>query len=712
MKNFKNSRAVLVALLGLTLAGCNNQPAPATTTSAATTDATSSAADSSAAATTSEVTSHAETDVWVEADVKRTVIPEGGCFFDFCQPTVIFHNGTKGATDVTNYTLKTEYQITKVGDDSGKTYTAGEPLTPGSYQCRVRFLQGKYPKAYVNFSVESAEPVEGGEGLGYRTYTLDEMEGYTYKDFSKIDTLDGGSMPSLGNSKVLVIPVEFTNVKFDNPDTVEDEAELARRVMNEAFFADTEDTPWESLASYYRKASYGKLNITGKVTPVYTYNRSDADIRDSENGIATTIANAAVEYFKSTGEINAQEFDSDGDGYIDGVELIYVTTHGTPSSTQDEGANQIWWNYTTNCSAGANVKSPVAHRMFWSRYDYLTQNYYAGNEKGIMVDNKKVDPHTIIHETGHMMGAPDYYSYAHDEGPAGCVDMMDCNVGDHNAYTKMQYGWVAPKVIDGSSKNFTMTLNSFTETGEFVLLRNTLDNRWNETPFDEYLVLQYYTPTGLNEMDHLGYGEWLSAQSSTGGSVYGHSGTYAHPGLQVFHADGRVVAQKADYVAGKAGTKIWDWTDSPKKADTADATAGTWESAARRTLANTGNLVGRASQAPEDGKMALTDFRELSIITPSGVPSFKGSSYTNNMGNMANLFGMNGVPLDDDWMGDPTEQSADLKFGGTHYSAYTMRDLYPNIYDFNDGSHLNWTFEVVEQTASSIKIHFICTDAQ
>lgn len=710
MKNIKNGRAVLIALLGLALAGCNNPSTPTASSGQATTEATTSTADSSAAATTSEVISHAETDVWLEADIDRDTIPEGACFFDFCQPTVIFHNGTKGPTDVTNYTLKTEFQITKVGDTSETIYGAGDPLPAGSYQCRVRFLQGKYPKAYVNFTVESATAVEASEGHGYKTYTLDDIKDYTYKNYSMIDTLNGGSMPALGNSKVLVIPVEFTNVKFDNPDTPEDEAELARSVMHEAFFGKTEDTPWESLASYYRKSSYGKLNISGKVTPVYTYNRSDADIKDTESGVATTIANAAVEYFKNTGDLNATEFDSDGDGYIDGVELIYVTTHGTPSSTQDDGSNDIWWNYTTNCSGGANVRSPVAHRMFWSRYDYLTQNYYASSEKGIMVDNKKVDPHTIIHETGHMMGAPDYYSYAHDEGVAGCVDMMDCNVGDHNAYTKMQYGWVAPKVIDGSEKNFTITLNSFGETGEFLLLRNT-DVMWNETPFDEYLVLQYYTPTNLNEMDHLGYGEWVSAQSSSGGSVYGHAGTYAHPGLQVFHADGRVVAQKASYSGGKVGEKTWDWTDAPKKADTTNIEEGTWESAARRTLSNTGNLAGRASQAPENGKIANSTYREFSIITPSGVPSFVGTSYTNNMGNMANLFGLNGVELDDGWKGDATEQSADLKFGGYHYSAYTMRDLFPNSYDFNDGTRLNWTFEVVEQTVSSVKLHFISTNA-
>ena len=701
-KNMKNGRFILIALMGLSLAACGGNTPSSTTNEQGTT----SNEGTSQQATTSEQESLGPT--YLEVSIKNTTIPEGGNFFDFCKPTVLLHDEGKETMDVTEFSNRTEYTITKVGDEE-TTYKAGDSLPVGSYSCRVRYLQGKRPKTTVNFKVESATIVTGSEGHGYKTYTLDSISDYTYSKYSKVDTLSGGAMPSLNNSKVLVIPVQFTNVTFDDPNTDVDEGEIARQVMHEAFFADTEDTPWESLASYYKKSSYGKLNITGKVTPIYTYNASDENITDQ--GIARTICNAAVEYFKKTGEIVGTDYDSDGDGYIDGVELIYMTTHGTPSSTQDSGSqNDIWWNYTTNASGSRNVSSPGAHRMFWSRWDYLTQKYYAKSEKGILVDDKKVDPHTIIHETGHMMGAPDYYSYAHDEGPAGCVDMMDCNVGDHNAYTKMQYGWVAPKVVDGSENNFTMTLKSFTETGEFILLRDTSEKLWNETPFDEYLVLQYYTPTGLNEMDHLGYGEWIDAVSSTGDSAYGHAGTYAHAGLQVFHADGRVVSDMGTYKDGVKGPATPNWTDDPRPDNYVDATNGVYGSAATRTLSNTGNLPGRSSMAPIDGSIDDTDMREFSIILPSGVNSFTGNSYTNNMGVMANLFGLNDVELDGGWKGDATASKADSKFGGSHYSAYKMNKFYPNSYFFNDGSKLNWSFEVVEQTADEVTIHFINTN--
>ena len=49
----------------------------------------------------------------------------------------------------------------------------------------------------------------------------------------------------------------------------------------------------------------------------------------------------------------------------------------------------------------------------------------------------------------------DYYNYdAGDESsttpylaPAGCLDMMDFNIGDHMAYSKFLLGWIEPTVI-------------------------------------------------------------------------------------------------------------------------------------------------------------------------------------------------------------------------------------------------------------------------
>lgn len=685
MNSKYKTSALLIGLLALPLVGCNqDNPTPS---------------EESVVPPSSS-----RGDVYIETTVSRTTIPSGGNFFDFCKPSVIFHDKDEAPEDVTNYTFQTTYKIKNKADTS-KKYDAGDPLPAGEYVAEIAYRTRN--RDTVNFTVEDVTPTTGSEGHGYKTYTVEDIAPYTYKNYSQIDTLSGGNTPSKGNTKILVIPVQFLNAQFDNPETEQDEGQLARSIMNEAFFGNTEDTPWESLASYYKKASFGAQQISGEVTPIYTYNHNDTD-KNLPQLLAQSICNEAVNYFKQNGTINAQEYDSDHDGYIDGVEIVYATTQLTPSASGNDGTQDTWWNYCTNTSSAPNVSSPTPHRMFWSRYDFLTQKYYADSEKGLADTNgNKVDPHTIIHETGHMMGAPDYYSYAHDEGPAGCVDMMDCNVGDHNAYTKMHYNWVAPMVIDGSADNFTVTLHSFGETGEFILLRNTTEKPWNKTPFDEYLVLQYYTPTKLNEMDSNGYGEWKDSQAQGGGSAYGHAGTYAHPGLQVFHADGRVVSQMGEIVNGQKSKAEYRYTDDPHNA--AYEGDGVYGSAATRTHANTGNAgeAGRASQTVVDGELTSdTKIRELSIILPSGTNSFSSSSYYNNMGYMTNLFGLNGVELNG-WTGDATKTSGEDKFGGSFYSNYKMSNFYPNSLKFNDGTTLNWAFEVVAQDAESITIHFL-----
>ena len=46
--------------------------------------------------------------------------------------------------------------------------------------------------------------------------------------------------------------------------------------------------------------------------------------------------------------------------------------------------------------------------------------------------------------------------------------MMDCIVGDHNAYSKLMLGWVSPTVVSG--KTTTITLDSFATSGDCVVI--------------------------------------------------------------------------------------------------------------------------------------------------------------------------------------------------------------------------------------------------
>ena len=630
-----------------------------------------------------------------------TTIPEGSTFFDGCLPSVVFEDLTDGSkTEVYNYSARTTYTIKN--DASGEQYSPSDSLPAGQYTCEIRYSQSGYTYGTVKFNVEAKTPAVAAEGKGYKSYTVDDLAEYQIQNFDEIETLGGGGMPANGNVKILVIPVEFEDgQKFT--DNIRDEV---KPMLEEAFFADSDDTPWESLASYYKKSSYGKLNITGEVTDIYTAPYNDKNISSSNTGFSTQIAQEAVNWLTSTGKIDPKDYDLDGDGYIDGVEVVYTTQNATPgmSGTADAGSSGLWWNFTTNTGMSPNTASPNVHRIFWTRYDYVTNNYYNSaatgeNAQGQLWEGKSVDAHTIIHETGHMMGAPDYYSYDRTEGPAGQVDMMDNNVGDHNAYTKMIYNWVAPRVVDGSSDNFTITLKSFTETGDFLLVKPTSDP-WNETPYDEYLMLQYYTPTGLNEEDSDGYPEWSNATSASGSAAYGHGGTYEYPGLQIFHVDTRVASDKGtlneDGTFNNASLAA-EYTDTPLPTAKTDKTAGTYESEARRVHDNTPS---RSTDAAGNA----TQNRELQAVFATTTNSTSGSSYYSSFGLMTNLFGSEDFKAKND-----TGTKKESYYGNDTYSNYYSRSFYPNDLLWNDGSRFDWTFHVENQTDEEITLHFIKT---
>lgn len=669
-----------------------------------------------------------------EMTLKNSSIRAGMTFIDGAVPSTVYFPGDGSSED-----YGTSGIVTITNQSTEEVYDADEPLPAGSYQVKNKLIVegGRSVIAYADLAVTEGT-IDQDKGVN-KDVDPASMANYKFMNYAGIDTLGGnstvgqGCMPSTGESRVLVIPVVFKNTKFGNG-TAEDN-DAAREILREAFFAKNDKTaepgadgkipdttPWESLASYYDKASNGKLEITGEVTPVYTYNADDTVPSTATSGLAQRIVKDAINYFKNPSNesgyvLDATKFDSDKDGYIDGVEMVYVTSQPTPSS----GGSDVWWNYTTYTDSSASLASPTAKRIFFSRWDFLTNGYYTSYQYdayGSRWDGKAVDAHTIIHETGHMMGAPDYYSYAEKEGekngPAGCVDMMDQNVGDHNAYTKMAYGWVTPWVVDYSSNDFEVTLPSYTDTKKFLIVPAS-GKTWNGTPWDEYLLIEYYTPTGVNEEDSDGYPEWNQA-SSSGDNAYGHGGTYRRPGVQMFHVDTRASSFKGEIVDGKKVNEVRNYTDTPKAKETVSADGKSYESAATSVHSNTpaGSASGRPGSL--DGVTGqASPFRELAAIFPGSEASTMGTSYYSTMGCMTNLFGLQSYyEADNDGDGEPDEtygDKPDSKYGGDFYSPAHHKNWYANGTKFNNGYSFPWTIQITEQTDESVTLHFVNNEA-
>jgi hypothetical protein len=99
--------------------------------------------------------------------------------------------------------------------------------------------------------------------------------------------------------------------------------------------------------------------------------------------------------------------------------------------------------------------------------------------------------------------------------------MMDYNIIDHNGYSKFALGWTNPYIVTGDAD---ITLSPASSSGQSILLSAA----WNGSPFDEYLLLELYTPDGLNEKD--------STAAYPGNGRRG----FTIPGIRMYHVDSRL----------------------------------------------------------------------------------------------------------------------------------------------------------------------------
>jgi M6 family metalloprotease-like protein len=319
---------------------------------------------------------------------------------------------------------------------------------------------------------------------------------------------------SLGNVKLLVVPVQ-----------VKGEKEWTSAMISEiqaTFFGAKEDTGWESVASYYEQASYGKLHFSGEVVaPVV----SQADSAEMVSKKMNAPGVPALEFYNAASADLCKKYDIDSDGYIDATILVYSNTY--------QSTKMPWWAWTSTFNTEVNADKPMVHRFMWASYDFIHRGGY-----------DKPDAHTFVHETGHLLGLNDYYSSYGPFNPTGGLTMMDHNILDFDAYSKMCLGWTYPYV---ATDECALALRPFATSGDCLLI----SNHWNGSPMDEYLLVEYYTPEGLNAQD--------SAAPYKGNEEQG----FTKPGILIYHVDARIAQIYSKTVSGVTSYSFGKYVNNP-----------------------------------------------------------------------------------------------------------------------------------------------------
>jgi len=280
------------------------------------------------------------------------------------------------------------------------------------------------------------------------------------------------SFPTTGSRKLVCILMSFTDVTFSK--TKSDFENLFNQVGY------TTDGATGSVKDYYAENSYNQLDLTVTVAGPYNaahnmayYGANDSYGYDVKpDYLVTEAVNAA------NTDVNYADFDNDGNGYVDGVYVIYA---GYGEEVSGVSENAIWahaWQITPVNLDGKVVSS------------YSCSAELRGNS-GSGITRIGV----ICHEFGHVMGASDFYDtdYSDNGGDfygTGDWDMMangswnndGATPAHHNPYTKIYvYQWATATTISSASaitlNNAEQNSNSFyrintTTPGEYFLIEN------------------------------------------------------------------------------------------------------------------------------------------------------------------------------------------------------------------------------------------------
>ena len=314
-------------------------------------------------------------------------------------------------------------------------------------------------------------------------------------------------MPTTGSPKIFILLIDFSDYGHTNP---------AAFIDSGVFGAGFGGAPYESLTNYYTRSSYGLLSIQGATLGWYNTGAARSAVPTTDAGREALIKQA-INYYAGQGH-DFTQYDNDGDGKIDYFAVIWTGP--------DTGWASFWWGYQTTFS---DISYTVNGKKLGT-YSWQWETDHPGGT---------FSPLVLIHETGHALGLPDYYDYDGSVGPSGGLggmDMMDSNLGDHNAFSKFMLGWLSP--VNSASGDLTGTLRPTDAYPDAVKM---MPEAAPGEVFNEYFMVQNRRKTG-NDQDLPGSGLviWhVDARLDASGQDFIYDNSYtAHKLLRLMEADG------------------------------------------------------------------------------------------------------------------------------------------------------------------------------
>ena len=313
--------------------------------------------------------------------------------------------------------------------------------------------------------------------------------------------------------RLLILPVQFSDVSFERFKGKPDANEKNRRYLQRILFSEDLEQPRpKTLTHYYLHQSKGLFFVTGRVLspvtvdkPLAHYGRplrnSDGEWRN-DSSPESLVEEAFHLAYNSQPDFSWEDFDvwdptdydgdnisEEPDGYIDHFVLVYAGkgqsscqglyklsekfTANAPlrlmdslTSRERDCADRIWpHRYALNKNTGkgpilkgsSNYRGGVPIREDLWVYDYNMQSEYTSIS-------------TFIHEFGHSLGLPDLYARRTNNSTASW-DAMGSTAGPYpqelSAWCRMMLGWLEPCVVRspefGGARNPSLYLKTMND---------------------------------------------------------------------------------------------------------------------------------------------------------------------------------------------------------------------------------------------------------
>ena len=316
---------------------------------------------------------------------------------------------------------------------------------------------------------------------------------------------------------MLVVPVQFSDAKA---------ADLGFTIdaIKQAFLQNGVND-YVSVYDYFLAASYGQLTLditvldewfTPKNNSSYYLNATMDYFGDEIECGDQLIIDEILQYLDNLGW-DLSDYDSDHNGCIDAI--VMVNTLDIDPDVTMQWAYRYWNLYTDDDGYYYEYDGVSANDYLWASYQFLFDDGYNNFD-----DKTLMNTYTFIHEFSHVLGVDDYYDYSYESNhPMDGYDVMDSMIADHNAFSKINLGWLTNSKLIVTDSSVTIDLDAFAKAGDTIILANDWDEKLGA--YQEYYIIVYYTNDGLNA---------------------GGNGLFEEEGILVYHINASLYGEEYD----------------------------------------------------------------------------------------------------------------------------------------------------------------------